>query len=762
MRILVRALAGVAPLALAACGGAGQMFGSASGGNVAPTTPAAPTSPGSVTPMPQPNPAPLTPAPVADFTNAEYDRSVAAKQMNASVAYAAGASGKGVITAVVDSGLANADKAFEGRIHVASTDVTSGTRGYADTQGHGTAVTQVLAAARDGAAMHGVAYDATVLALKAEEAGSCTGDSSKGGKCLYLDPSIAKGIQVAAANGARVVNISLGGSTPDQTLRNALSLAVKADMVVVIAAGNDYATDKQLGANPDPFAMAAADPAFTGSIIIVGATDDKRQIASFSNRAGTGAMFYVTARGSDVVAADHTGNTFLWDGTSFSAPVISGAVAVLAQAFPKLSSRQLVDLVLTSTIDLGEPGIDPIYGRGEFDFAKAFAPRGSTSLSANAVPVSLSDNGTLSAPMGDAGARTGASFAFKDAWQRDYTAPLGATLGSAARAARLSAAIDQGLRTSAVNTGALSLAFSIERGQLLPVRLNAAESRQARVLAGHVAMKLDARTQVGFAFGQGLSVNSLASVAPAMLLADRADSGAPLSMSPDGGAQLRHALGDGWTLNAAIEAGSLRPWRANTNALMRPHEARDPYAMASIGLVGTLGGFDTSLALSRLQERSSLLGARFGAALGGSGGTSWLGDVTVARRLAGLAFEASYRRGVTDVARATGRNASTIDSEAWALTATAQQILTSGDSLSFRFASPLRVVSGGLDLTGLSSDGAWLALSPSGRERVAEVAWSTSLLGGSASANLYQRVQPGHVATAPTDRGVAVRWRAGF
>ena len=55
-------------------------------------------------------------------------------------------------------------------------------------------------------------------------------------------------------------------------------------------------------------------------------------------------------------APDETGAQFLWSGTSFSAPTISGAVALMAQAFPNLTGKQIVSVLFQSADDLGSSG----------------------------------------------------------------------------------------------------------------------------------------------------------------------------------------------------------------------------------------------------------------------------------------------------------------------------------------------------------------------------------------------------------------------
>jgi len=99
-------------------------------------------------------------------------------------------------------------------------------------------------------------------------------------------------------------------------------------------------------------------------------------------------------------------------------------------------------------------------------------------------------------------------------------------------------------------------------------------------------------------------------------------------------------------------------------------------------------------------------------------------------------------------------------------------VFGANDSLALRLSQPLRVESGGLNLQ-LPVDYSYetlspvygirtLSLSPRGRETSAEIAWRGPLLSGSGSASLFYRRDPGHYASLPDDKGVALRWSTEF
>src|SRR4029079_6961090 len=143
----------------------------------------------------------------------EYQASQYSVVSNAISAYNAGATGQGIKIGIVDSGINPDLNEFAGRIDPASGDV-AGTRGVSDEGGHGTAVSAVAAAARNGQNTMGVAFNATIVSERADDPGSC---ASKDG-CSFFAPAIAAGVDAARVAGAKVINLSLGGSAPGPDL----------------------------------------------------------------------------------------------------------------------------------------------------------------------------------------------------------------------------------------------------------------------------------------------------------------------------------------------------------------------------------------------------------------------------------------------------------------------------------------------------------------------------------------------------------------
>lgn len=746
---------------LSGCGGGGG-----GGVNSVPAPAPAPAPTPTPAPIPTPTPTP-TPTPV-NFRTAEYNRATGLELSNVIPAYQSGSNGQGVTAAVIDSGVNPNSAEFTGRISPASQDVAA-SRGMGDDSGHGSAVADVLLGAKNDFAVHGVAYAATLLALRTDTPGSC----GSNGDCSHSDSNIARALDIAVSQGAKVANISLGGAAANVTLRNAIARATAAGMVIVVSAGNDGA------ANPSDLALIATDPLARNQVIVAGAYDASKTIASFSNRAGSAAGVYLTALGEGVRAIDETDNpNLLWSGTSLSAPFISGAIALLAQAFPNLTGAQLVQLLFDSADDLGAAGTDSVYGRGGLNIGRAFAPRGSTSLAGSQTAVDLSaTTASLSAPMGDA-AQAGMGAVILDGFSRAYAVDFARAIRNAQPRSGLAGTLGQDVRGALLSAGGATVAVSIADapGGAAMRRLSLTENDAVRVraTAGMIASRIDPKTSIAFGFGQsGASVaGQLAGRAePAFLVARGPADALGFDRARQHAATMRRAFGR-ISVTASAESGEGLLYQGAPG--VRDPWLRSPYSLMSLGADRAFGALRLSGGVTRLAEDRTLLGAHFGTLFGAGGSTSWFADLRADWRFgAGWALTAAARQGWTRMAGGgllAGGPA--VRSNAFSLDLARAGALARGDQLALRIAQPLRVESGGLSLR-LPASWDWrtgavayadqrLNLAPTGREIDVEASYARMLLGGRMDANLFWRRDPGNFAAAPDDLGAALRWRVGF
>lgn len=682
--------------------------------------------------------------------------------MRALTAYDRGFSGQGVTIGVIDSGIDLQSIEFDDRISPASRDF-GGNASADDVGGHGTAVAFTAAGRRNGVGTHGAAPQATVLALRTDEPGSCAGEDG----CQHPDFAIANAIDHAVANGARVINISLGGSPMGGQLTAAVSRATAAGLVLVISAGNDSEV------NPDQFAMVATTTAARGQVIIAGSVGTGDVISDFSNRAGTGQQVYLAAVGERVRAPDENAQPFLWTGTSFSAPQISGAVALLAQAFPNLSGAQIVQLLYASARDAGASGIDAVYGRGILDLVRAFQPQGTISNASTGQALSAGSNGVLGAAMGDAG-QGALGAVVLDGFDRAYAVDLSQSIARARPTPRLVRALEGRQVTQGGALGPASIALTVtagrERSQVERLQLANTDAVSARTLAGYVAQRLGDADTMALGFGQaGTSLGALLEgrAEPAFLVAGDPTRSAGFDAAPDVAFAWRRMSGP-MGVTASVEHGDALSRRTNALASLRDPWARGAYDRVSLGMDRRWGGFGLSLTGSWMRESETMLGARFSPGLGAANATSWFADVRASGKLgSGWRLSGSARRGWT-LAHTRGgvEGGGTIRTSGYAIDVTHE------GGFGMRVSQPLRVEGGDLGIL-LASDYDYASgvtarslqrinLTPEGREIATEARYGRRLGNGWIDANLFWRRDPGHFEQLPDDVGAALRFTIGL
>ncbi|MEV4638201.1 S8 family serine peptidase [Actinoplanes sp. NPDC049548] len=231
--------------------------------------------------------------------------------------------------AVLDTGVAKTGD-LTGAV-LAGYNYVSNNTNTADDYGHGTTVASLVAGrGNNGQGMAGGCWSCAIIPVKVL-------DKNGGG----YDSNIAKGIVYATNAGAKIINMSLGGTASSKVLADAVSYANLKGVLVVAAAGNagrtSQATTKQY-------------PAAYPDVVAVGATareSDAR--ADFSSYNKSGDSWVDMAAPGIVSGMDRFGNYHTGEaGTSFAAPMVAGAAGLIKTVHPSYTGWSLQRALLTS------------------------------------------------------------------------------------------------------------------------------------------------------------------------------------------------------------------------------------------------------------------------------------------------------------------------------------------------------------------------------------------------------------------------------
>ena len=398
------AVAGVLSVGLSACGGGGGTK----------TPPPPPTTPGGSglgftptvandTALTQLTPPTAAALPAArDFSGQQLAEHLVL--INAGGALGAGQTGQGVTIGVLDSGVDRNHPGLAPRVtrNILPPDNWTGyDRSVDDKLGHGTTVallaagnatTGQYAGGQTGQWPGGVAQSSSIVSWRmisdedpVDDGTGQGGNEIKAGQG-YGNTFRAINGQLADA-GVRIINNSWGGLYwNDPALSVELATAYKDFVVnrgglIVFASGNDGdSSNFNLANNPSDNAalpsMDGGDATLERGWLTVGALDPKNptQLTAYSQKCGYAKNYCLVAPG-DVVfpLRDATGVMKLYQGggTSYAAPLVSGAAAVVWAAFPYMTNDQVRQVLLGTAKDLGAAGVDEVFGWGLLDVTKA-------------------------------------------------------------------------------------------------------------------------------------------------------------------------------------------------------------------------------------------------------------------------------------------------------------------------------------------------------------------------------------------------------
>ena len=363
----------------------------------------------------------LSPAqaqPASFFITPEFNASWGLGAINAQDAYALGFNGAGIKLGIADEAFQFTHPEFLGRVYSPEIYPEFPVPGV-EAPFHGTHVMGLAAAGRNGFGMMGVAYGASLAGVIAVETtgypkpGDWAGELIRAGVTVmngsfgpWARPRILLDDESPNPN-YQVVNFQAITTSELVSYYESVKRLSAEDIVMVFAAGNEFrdqpyasripsgipmiplvtpantaaqflyriVNEESDGNNPDTWKfvsdpeIAKSDASeYRGTLIAVVAVDKNNNIAEFSNRCGVAAAWCMAAPGVDLLSSVPMSNYAAKEGTSMAAPLVAGSAAVLRQAFPYMTARQIIEVLLTTSTSLGSP---EIYGHGLLNLGRA-------------------------------------------------------------------------------------------------------------------------------------------------------------------------------------------------------------------------------------------------------------------------------------------------------------------------------------------------------------------------------------------------------
>ena len=639
-----------------------------------PVTPPPPVQPVSPT-LPPKKPDP--PAPATWRTEEFYNQS-GLGLIGVEHRYAAGATGQGTLGVIFDTGI-NLLHSDVGGIRLSLShsyygdlsDTGIDENGYG--HGHGTTVYGIAGARRNGTGIHGVAPDAEFMILKRPTYG--------------LNEAFADALKRAVDAGADAMNNSWGSNdtiaslTPermrkrlllqvpetfkytDDTLIEQLRATAKAGLSIVFATGNRGLPSPSWRAGI-PIVLPELEGNFIAVTGLTGAEEIELEseygspydlhaarIPDYANRCGE-AMNWCLAAPSVTTILNSDGGTQKGAGTSIAAPHVTGAILVLKSEFPELTTPEIHQILFDTAYDLGDAGVDAVYGHGALDLREAQAPQGKLSAElgeiVNQDTIPLSESWITESPITGgilAAALSDQSILVTDRYDRGYFASLGPSIVTASFSD--TSAMQAGLGAAFIRTG-------------------------------------ESRNEAGFglrfdAFGAGHDVTRIAHLDPVMTLVSQTS-------------------GTGFSMRAPIGKATF------SMASMTTPDA----SAVSLGAGLPFGeGHSITIVTGHARETDSILGASVHGAFAGLKSETFYGRVQTDFALGDkVMLNGSATVGQTSFNGTGLLSNGSADTLAMAFGLTLSDALADGDKLSLALARPLAVSGGQVTLrsgTGISS-----------------------------------------------------------
>ena len=800
-------------MALAACG----------------TSTPRPSTPRTTPPVIVTPPDPPTTPTAATFRTAEFNRAGEGwspySVIGADHAYADGYTGEGVTIAFIDfnfdfdstdlvynPGSRPADPEFQALYDAQFVDDV-------ETSPHAHAVASFAAGNKNNDGIHGVAFNANVLAVDFFSGVNETIEVIDGITWHTSNP-----YTYVTGRGAKIVNTSLGydeealddpiptdttdggGNTVPITDKYNVASSVYVllnEAMLVVSAGNDGDPDPSLSVLRN-MQLAADNDLLTGAgvMMIVGGVDssivgnedyDCSGVLACPNvfdRAGNKTVtdsngfvynikdYYITAPGAELVFPwifDGEPGMAAGGGTSFSAPMVAGAAAIVMQKWPHLSPHEVADVLFMSATDIGAPGTDEIYGRGLLNIEAALQPIGASSLSVSGSSMFLAPmQATMfmgpafgdARPMSLDGTMPLTDVMVMDSLERDFYFDMSPAIFDQSQFTSSLFDVmesDRSFDAASANFGIGVMGLYV-KNDLMSEGVFEAQSqhfkdtskRQELAAASFSGefQNFDWKVGTGFGLNAGFKGPSSREAGVATLISSQENRG---YFSNEGTyASLTYYLKDGFNITGGIEVAETKGYASNMSLQLREDAKRYTSAI-QISKVGNW--FNIMMRAGTLFENDAVLGSR---SSGGfrladksiTGFVSTGAEVNLGNK-SSLSFV--MNAGKTDVNATSNSMFQGINkfiTTSWSFGFTQKELFRDGDSLKFSVYQPLRVENAEVTIdkaTGLNYttrqpiyETKTYGLAPTGREVAIEAAYRMVKGAWSMQASLMYRHNSGH------------------
>ncbi len=766
-------------------------------------------APDPVTPPPPPPPPPVVLP--SEFETAEYAIDWTLDAINASEAYAKGFTGEGALVGFVDFNFLFSST--EIAWHAASRDVNPFYKAvYEDYLGvtatdfnHGHEAASIAGAKKNDYGMQGVAFDAEVLAVDFFSGVFVEEFDSEGVHYYYSDP-----YSYLFDNGARVISKSIGydegdfiyvppggvGGGGEHYITAPSYVFIELGGLLVAAAGNGTEDTNFLG-DPEPMIsvmealQAAVDANWYGTdgfMIIAGAIDPDGEIAVFSDRAGSAgaprpaehgggvytvdpSQYYLLAPGQNLAVSDPDAVDGVSgrNGTSYAAPHISGAAALLFGMWPQLTAREVGAILLNSATDMGAPGVDAVYGHGLLNLDAATEPLGTVSMVIGGTSAAVTIGSSMisiGSAYGDVSPIGLSEVMILDSYNRDFYVDLSHQVMAADARLNLGNRLEMNIRSDGgmwqLGRG-LQMGFTSRRSAVsdtvkLALSHDQQDTVENQVQSWH--LRGGSGDKRSWAVGSGAALSDVMTSFTSgkgpmrqFYLTGHQAFGPSTSNSYYVASDM--VIDKDLHLSFGFKSGLLKGYDNHPLALY--HDDLPAWEMET-RLSKNFDKGSLSFALGALVEKNAILGSRSGGGLKLASDTRTLkADIFARYNLtSSLSLAAQGHIGRSDVnAAKTSLFAGVNDfiSSSWSVELSGSDIFASGDAFGFKVSQPLRVENAHATMQTAYFDykikapvsvDHEVSFSPTSREVAAELGYKKTFAGWVVEANVAQRFNAGH------------------